>query len=216
MTRSARHRSANIDFLSHLSFAVQPLALTASSLVTCLGAGRAENVAALRARRTGLAPCAFETVTLDTCVGEVRGVDQVRVADRLRHFDGRNIRLAQLGLETDGLWSAVVAARERHGADRIGVFLATSTSGILDTELAYRRRDAAGRLPPDFHYRETHNTYSLADYALFERYDQTELRTAEPLASTNLALQYDLHHAQRTQGNLGEFLENYLPMIGHV
>jgi hydroxypyruvate isomerase len=32
----------------------------------------------------------------------------------------------------------------------------------------------------------------------------------------NLALQYDLHHAQRTQGNLGEFLENNLPSIGHV
>lgn len=163
--RSTRRRSANIRAIAHRrSFAVQPLALTASSLVTCLGAGRAENVAALRARRTGLAPCTFETVTLDTCVGEVRGVDQVRVADRLRHFDGRNIRLAQLGLETDGLWSAVVAARERHGADRIGVFLATSTSGILETELAYRARDAAGRLPPGFHYRETHNTYSLADY----------------------------------------------------
>lgn len=32
----------------------------------------------------------------------------------------------------------------------------------------------------------------------------------------NLRLQYDLHHAQRTQGNLGEFLENHLHMIGHV
>jgi 2-dehydrotetronate isomerase len=32
----------------------------------------------------------------------------------------------------------------------------------------------------------------------------------------NLAIQYDLHHAQRTQGNLGEFLENYLHVIGHV
>lgn len=32
----------------------------------------------------------------------------------------------------------------------------------------------------------------------------------------NLALQYDLHHAQRTQGNLGEFLENNLGLIGHL
>jgi hydroxypyruvate isomerase len=32
----------------------------------------------------------------------------------------------------------------------------------------------------------------------------------------NLALQYDVHHAQRTQGNIGEFLENHLYMIGHV
>lgn len=32
----------------------------------------------------------------------------------------------------------------------------------------------------------------------------------------NLGLQYDLHHAQRTQGNLGEFLEQHMAMIGHV
>ncbi len=32
----------------------------------------------------------------------------------------------------------------------------------------------------------------------------------------NLGLQCDLYHAQRTQGNLGEFLENHLPIIGHV
>jgi len=166
VNRSPQTRSANIHRIAfHRSIAVQPLALTASSLVTCLGAGRAANAAALRARRTGLAPCAFETVSLDTCIGEVRGVDETRVPDRLRNYDCRSNRLAQLGLDTDGLSNAVLAARERYGPDRIGVFLGTSTSGILETELAYRRRDASGRLPPEFHYRETHNTYSLADYA---------------------------------------------------
>lgn len=143
---------------------MQPLALTASSLVTCLGSGRAANVAALRQRRTGLAPCRFETVTLDTCVGEVCGLDQVQLPGRLRDYDCRNNRMAQLGLDNDGLSNAVLAARERYGAARIGVFLGTSTSGILETELAYRERDAEGRLPPGFHYREAHNTFSLADY----------------------------------------------------
>lgn len=143
---------------------MQPLALTTSSLVTCLGAGRAAHVTALRTRRSGLARCAFETVTLDTYVGEVRGVDAVRVPVRLRDFDCRNNRLAQMGLDVDGFSDAVLAARGRYGPERIGVFVGTSTSGILETELAYRRRDAEGRLPPDFRYRETHNTYSLADY----------------------------------------------------
>jgi hydroxypyruvate isomerase len=32
----------------------------------------------------------------------------------------------------------------------------------------------------------------------------------------NLGLQYDFHHAQRTQGNLTEFLENNLQHIGHI
>ena len=143
---------------------MKPLALTAYSLVTCLGAGRAANLDAVRKQRSGLAPCAFETVRLDTYVGEVAGVDETRVPDRLRDYNCRNNRLAQLGLDTDGLSEALRAARERYGADRIGVFLATSTSGILQTELAYRKRNEAGRLPPDFHYAETHNTFSLADY----------------------------------------------------
>ena len=110
---------------------MKPLALTAYSLVTCLGAGRAANLDAVRAQRSGLAPCAFETVQLDTYVGEVALVDETRVLDRLRDYNCRNNRLAQLGLNTDGLSEAVRAARERYGADRIGVFLATSTSGIL-------------------------------------------------------------------------------------
>jgi 3-oxoacyl-[acyl-carrier-protein] synthase-1 len=43
--------------------------------------------------------------------------------------------------------------------------MGTSTSGILQTELAYRRRDPAdGSLPADFIYNTTHNTFSAADF----------------------------------------------------
>jgi 3-oxoacyl-[acyl-carrier-protein] synthase-1 len=43
--------------------------------------------------------------------------------------------------------------------------MGTSTSGILQTELAYRRRDpVTGELPPDFDYGATHNSFSVADY----------------------------------------------------
>jgi 3-oxoacyl-[acyl-carrier-protein] synthase-1 len=51
------------------------------------------------------------------------------------------------------------------------VFIGTSTSGILQTELAYRRRDpATGALPAVLDYAHTHNTYSAARY-LRERFD---------------------------------------------
>jgi 3-oxoacyl-[acyl-carrier-protein] synthase-1 len=47
----------------------------------------------------------------------------------------------------------------------VGVFLGTSTAGILQTELAYRERDpASGALPANFQYSSTHNTFSVADY----------------------------------------------------
>ena len=79
--------------------------------------------------------------------------------------DCRNNRLALLGLMQDGFAEAVRAATAKYGAQRIGVFLGTSTSGILQTELAYRRRDpVTGALPADFIYRTTHNTFSVADF----------------------------------------------------
>ena len=65
-------------------------------------------------------------------------------------------------MREDGFDQSVMAAREKYGPARIGVFVGTSTSGIFETELAYRRRDASGALPADFHYAKTHNTYSVA------------------------------------------------------
>jgi 3-oxoacyl-[acyl-carrier-protein] synthase-1 len=112
--------------------------------------------------RSGLAPCAFETASLDTFVGQISDDLLSPVRDDLGAFDCRNNRIAQLCLRQDGFEQAVAAARDRYGAARVGVFVGTSTSGILETELAYRRRDAQGALPPDFHYPQTHNTYSAA------------------------------------------------------
>jgi 3-oxoacyl-[acyl-carrier-protein] synthase-1 len=142
-----------------------PLVLTKFTATSCIGRGLREMLEALRAQRTGLAPCAFETVDLDTCIGEVEGVDAERLPQALRDFDCRNNRLAQLGLKQDGFAEAVHASAGHWGRRRIGVFLGTSTSGILQTELAYRRRDPqTGALPEDFHYGSTQNSFSVTDF----------------------------------------------------
>lgn len=144
---------------------MQPLLISRYSIVNCLGAGARAVAAALRDRRSGLAPCDFETVALDTYIGRVPGLEDVRIRPDLGACDCRNNRLAQLGLELDGFAGAVAQARDRYGAARIGVFVGTSTSGILETELAYRRRDpTTGALPQDYRYTQTHNTYSLGDF----------------------------------------------------
>lgn len=131
-----------------------------------LGHGLEATLAALRAQKGGLAPCAFETVTdLPTYIGEVAGIDEASLPASLAEYECRNNRLALLGLRQDGFDAAIGAAAVRYGRRRIGVLLGTSTSGILQTEQAYRRRDpASGALPDDFHYRTTHNTYSVADF----------------------------------------------------
>ncbi|MGE5319607.1 MAG: beta-ketoacyl-[acyl-carrier-protein] synthase family protein [Hyphomicrobiaceae bacterium] len=142
-----------------------PLLISAFTATSCLGRGLAATRLALRGGRSGLAPCAFETVDLDTWVGEVAGVDDEKLPAALAAYDCRNNRLARMGLETDGFAERVRDAADRYGKARVGVFLGTSTSGILETELAYRRRDpASGALPDDFNYRTTHNSFSLAEF----------------------------------------------------
>ena len=134
-------------------------------MTSCLGHGLDATLAALRAQRSGLRPCDFETVDLATCIGEVDAVDSERLPEALNAFDCRNNRLALLTLRQDGFREAAEAAIARYGASRVGLFLGTSTAGILQTEIAYRHRDpATGELPGDFHYAETHNTYSVAAF----------------------------------------------------
>ncbi len=124
------------------------------------------NREALRDERSGLKPCDFESVELATWIGEVPGVDAVQLPAHLSRFDCRNNRLVQMGLQADGFAGQVGAAVARYGADRVGVFLGTSTAGILQTELAYRRRDPeTGALPADFDYGGSHNAFSLAAFA---------------------------------------------------
>jgi 3-oxoacyl-[acyl-carrier-protein] synthase-1 len=144
---------------------MSPLVLRQFTATSCIGRGLEATLRSLRAQRSGLAPCAFETVDLDTHIGEVPTVDDVRLPARLQRFDCRNNRLAQLGIAEDGFDDAVAASAARWGRDRVGLFLGTSTSGMLDTEVAYRRRDPkTGALPAGFDYAGTHNTYSLAGY----------------------------------------------------
>jgi 3-oxoacyl-[acyl-carrier-protein] synthase-1 len=160
---------------------MRPVLLTAYTMSSCLGRGLAPTRAALRESRSGLAKCAFDTVALETYVGEIPGLDATRLPKALAAYDCRNNRAAEAGLAEDGFGEAVAAAAQRHGADRIGVILGTSTAGILHTELAYRSRDASGALPADFDYRRTHNTSSVAEFV------RARLGLTGPLATISTA-----------------------------
>jgi 3-oxoacyl-[acyl-carrier-protein] synthase I len=141
------------------------LVLRQFTATSCIGRGLGATLESLRAQHSGLAPCAFETVDLETHIGEVPGVDDVQLPAPLQRFNCRNNRLAQLGMAEDGFEEAVAASAGRWGRRRVGLFLGTSTSGMLETEIAYRQRDPqTGALPAGFDYAGTHNTYSLAAY----------------------------------------------------
>jgi 3-oxoacyl-[acyl-carrier-protein] synthase I len=144
---------------------MKPLLLAEYTATSCIGRGVAPTLAALVERRSGLKRCEFETVNINTHIGEVPGVDAQRLPKALQIFDCRNNRLAELAVHQDGFFDAVQAAAARWGRRRVGVFIGTSTAGIMQTELAYRARDtASGALPPNFVYGTTHNSFSVADY----------------------------------------------------
>jgi 3-oxoacyl-[acyl-carrier-protein] synthase-1 len=144
---------------------MKPLLVKAFTATSCIGRGLEQTLDSLIGQRSGLKACEFETVRLDTHIGEVSGVDNQRVAADLKRFDCRNNRLAELALAQDGFLEAVEETAGRCGRKRVGVFIGTSTSGILETELAYRELDPlSGALPASLDYAATHNSFSVADY----------------------------------------------------
>jgi 3-oxoacyl-[acyl-carrier-protein] synthase-1 len=144
---------------------VQPLSVNAYTLVSALGAGLDATHAALAENRSALAPNDFAPAPIACHVGRVRGLEDVRLPAPLGASDCRNNRLALLAMERDGFVQAVARAVSRYGAARVGVFVGTSTSGILSTELAYRHRDPhSGALPAGLRYAEVHNFGALGDF----------------------------------------------------
>jgi 3-oxoacyl-[acyl-carrier-protein] synthase-1 len=140
------------------------LYFNATSAVTGLGHGVAALADALRSNRSALAPCRFETVDIETMVAEVTGLATAPLRADLAAWECRNNRLAQLALRSDAFELAVHSARERYGPTRVGVFIGTSTAGILETEIAYRQRDGNGALPAALDYRRSHNSFSVAEF----------------------------------------------------
>ncbi len=144
--------------------AMNPLAISACTVTNALGRGVAASLTALQGRTTGLRRCDFEDADLNTWIGRIGGLEDEPLTGEFAAFDCRNNRLARLALEQDGFRLAVDRAIARHGADRIGVFVGSSTSGIRATEIAYRERDpATGSLPARFDYQHTHNLFSATD-----------------------------------------------------
>jgi len=118
---------------------MKPLPIAASTMTNACGVGTIDVRSALIRGESGLTRNDFEpAAVLDTWIGRVLEIDTVRVASKHALYDCRNNQLAQLALVQDDFPVAVEAAAQRYGRDRIGVFVGTSTSGILATELAFR------------------------------------------------------------------------------
>lgn len=143
---------------------MNPLAITAYSLCSAAGDGRAATLQALRERRSGLQRNDFGQAPLATWIGRVAGLEEQALPPHLAEWDCRNNRLAWRGLLADEFKAAVAAARERYGSGRVAVVMGTSTSSIGASEDAYRRLEPDGRYPSDLRRPIIHTPHSLGDF----------------------------------------------------
>jgi 3-oxoacyl-[acyl-carrier-protein] synthase-1 len=145
--------------------ALKPLFVTRVALASALGHGAEAAFDALAGARGGLRRNDFLDCGLETFIGRVEGVESESIPADLSAFDCRSSRLAQLGLRQDRFGEAVARVREAYGASRVGVFIGTSSSGILSAELGYRERDAVtGALPEALSFQETYNLFSVTHF----------------------------------------------------
>jgi 3-oxoacyl-[acyl-carrier-protein] synthase-1 len=141
---------------------IPPLQISAFTATSAVGVGKEALVAALEQSKSGLRANDFGATPLPTWIGRVGGLEELRLPENLAGWDCRNNRLAWLGLQADGFFEAVAAARERYGAARIALVLGTSTSSIGETELAYTQLDADGGFPAGQRRPLVHTPHSLA------------------------------------------------------
>ena len=127
-----------------------PCRLAALGVVSALGSGPAETWRGLAAgdqshftRRSDLAP------GRELWMGEVRGPLPAVPAELFR-YACRNNALALAALRQ--IEAPVREAIARHGADRVGIVVGTSTSGVGDAEAAIAHHIATQALSPTFYY----------------------------------------------------------------
>lgn len=123
--------------------------LNACGIICALGDNPAQIKARLYAGQTGVAPTRAWSPQRELPLGCVTAA-LPSVAHLPPAQQSRNNALALAALAQ--IRPAVQAAIARYGADRVGVVVGTSTSGIGETEQAIRAFQQQGALPDVFHY----------------------------------------------------------------
>jgi 3-oxoacyl-[acyl-carrier-protein] synthase I len=144
---------------------MQPLFVTAYTAVTACGSGKEALLDACLKQRSYLKPARLIKPDFLTYTGEIESA-LPEVSDGLKAYDARNARIALAALDCeDAIFrKAIAAAAARYGADRIGVIIGTSTSGIYETELAYQAHAANGEVPKAFDFKHQHAWVATAEF----------------------------------------------------
>ena len=150
--------------ITRLFSRIPQLAITAFTATSAAGRGVDALARALAQRKTGLVENDFGAAPLACWIGQVPGLDEIRLPTALTNWDSRNNRLAWLGLNQDGFREHALAAIERYGSTRVALVLGTSTSSIGETERAYRELDGNGHMNASQRKNRAHQTHALGAF----------------------------------------------------
>ena len=143
---------------------ISPVQISAHGLACATGIGLPALAQALREGRSALAPNTWSRVPLETFIGRVQGIETSPLPVAWAAWDCRATRLAWMGLQADGFIDAAMAARQRHGAARVGVVLGTSASTIGVSEEAYRTLAGDGGFPAPLRNERLNTLHAVAAF----------------------------------------------------
>jgi 3-oxoacyl-[acyl-carrier-protein] synthase-1 len=158
----------------------RPLAVTAYTLTSALGAGVAATIEAIQAQRGGLTPHAVREG--GSCwTGKVEDID-TPLPEALRQYDSRAARMMAQAIAQDDFLTAVAQARERYGAHRVGCFIGTIGGGQNGIERYYiDNRPKTGDLGPVGGLGMFLQLHSVTDYS------RQQLEIAGPMVTVSTA-----------------------------
>jgi 3-oxoacyl-[acyl-carrier-protein] synthase-1 len=144
--------------------ALDRIAITSLSAVTCLGRGRAAHTLAMAEGRSGLTRCNFPNVGIPCFIGRVDEIESDPFPAEHAAYENRATRLAVAALKADRFARHTSAAIERWGADRVGIVLGTATSGAERLETVYRARNDAGPLADEYSFRHHSDHHAVTSF----------------------------------------------------
>jgi len=173
----------------------KPIYLPALGMACPLGHGKQAITQSLFAHQN-IFPESHETLISGkrTAVRDIP-FDLPELPFEFQHLNSRNNRLLRLAL--DEIAEAVEDAKKTYGSSRVGVVLATSTSGMLEGEQGFTQRERTGTWPDDYHYaqQETASPSLFASHYLNIGGPSYTISTACSAGSKALCSAYRLIHA---------------------
>jgi len=135
------------------------------TLTSALGAGMDSMRESLRDERSGLTDRGWPGSDVECFLGIADIPSELCVPAQR---ESRNNRLVEYALQQDGFIDHVAACVSKHGADRVGLVMGSSTSSVDRTEQAYAAMledQGEPAFADHFVQPETHNPHAPGDYA---------------------------------------------------